>query len=82
MPYVFQTWCRAVEILVSSSFFEQMTFEQMTFEQMTHLPTMYICKLSYSETTKIHRIVQGIIKNTFDTKNIDLQLLLQEFFFL
>jgi hypothetical protein len=30
---LFQTWCRAVEILVSSSF-----FEQMTFEQMTHLP--------------------------------------------
>ena len=28
--YVFQTWCRAVKILVSSSFFEQMTFEQMT----------------------------------------------------
>jgi hypothetical protein len=23
-------WCRAVEILVLSSFFEQMTFEQMT----------------------------------------------------
>jgi hypothetical protein len=30
LPYMFQTWCRAVEILVSSSFFEQMTFEQMT----------------------------------------------------
>ncbi len=30
LPYVFQTWCRAVEILMSSIFFEQMTFEQMT----------------------------------------------------
>ncbi len=33
MPYVFQNWCRAVKILVSSSFFEQMTFEQMTHLQ-------------------------------------------------
>ncbi len=35
--------CRAVEILVSSSFFEQMNFEQMTLLRQTPFSTLISC---------------------------------------
>ena len=58
MPYVFQTWCRAVEILVSSSFFEQMTFEQMTH---LHLFLVYFASSKHKFNTLSLLIISLIL---------------------
>ncbi len=77
MPYVVQTWCRAVKILVSSSFFEQMTFEQMTHLQRKKKNEInfifYFEMISGQNILRFHLKLCMIKKwNSFAKKNFDL----------